>query len=289
VRSPLEGASWRATLSILLGLGIAIAAIGLLERVLLDRGLAPDLAGRDPDHRPRPGLSRVVARVERWRMGLTDPRPLVAHPYRPLDFPIRAPYGAWIRAWAEAEFLDANRWRDVVYVLVLLPLALVEFVISIGLWVSAAVLLSTPLILAALRAARIEGFVEVDMADWAGGTAAAVLVGAILVPVAASVSRGLVALHRAVVAGLLCVDPTEALRQDVERLRGSRTAALELEASELRRIERDLHDGAQQRLVMLTIDLGLASERIDSDPEAAAKAIIVEARAEARQALAELR
>jgi signal transduction histidine kinase len=35
------------------------------------------------------------------------------------------------------------------------------------------------------------------------------------------------------------------------------------------RIERDLHDGAQQRLVMLSIDLGLASERIDTDPAAA--------------------
>jgi signal transduction histidine kinase len=48
------------------------------------------------------------------------------------------------------------------------------------------------------------------------------------------------------------------------------------EAGELRRIERDLHDGAQQRLVMLTIDLGLASERIDTDP-AAAKDLVLEA------------
>jgi signal transduction histidine kinase len=63
---------------------------------------------------------------------------------------------------------------------------------------------------------------------------------------------------------------------------------LDAEAVELRRIERDLHDGAQQRLVMLTIDLGLASERIDTDP-AAAKALVLEARTEAQRALAELR
>ncbi len=107
-------------------------------------------------------------------------------------------------------------------------------------------------------------------------------------PVAASVSRGLMRLHRAVVQGLLCVDPTEALRRDNERLRDSRAAALELEATELRRIERDLHDGAQQRLVSLAIDLGRAEERIDTDP-AAAKAIVVDARAQARLALAELR
>ena len=51
-----------------------------------------------------------------------------------------------------------------------------------------------------------------------------------------------------------------------ETLEGSRKAVLDVEASELRRIERDLHDGAQQRLVMLTIDLSLAAERIDTDP-----------------------
>jgi signal transduction histidine kinase len=74
----------------------------------------------------------------------------------------------------------------------------------------------------------------------------------------------------------------------VERLRGSRSAAVELEASELRRIERDLHDGAQQRLVMLSIDLGLAADRLDRDP-ASARALVVEAQDQARQALAELR
>ena len=123
---------------------------------------------------------------------------------------------------------------------------------------------------------------------WAPGIPIVALVGVVLVPVAASVSRGLMRLHRAVVQGLLCVDPAEALRRDNERLRGSRAAALELEASELRRIERDLHDGAQQRLVSLAIDLGRAEERIDTDP-AAAKAIVVDARAQARLALAELR
>ena len=72
-----------------------------------------------------------------------------------------------------------------------------------------------------------------------------------------------------VVAGLLCTSESRELRRQVETLRESRSAVLDVEASELHRIERDLHDGAQQRLVMLTIDLGLASERIDTDPAAA--------------------
>ena len=68
----------------------------------------------------------------------------------------------------------------------------------------------------------------------------------------------------------------------------SRSAAVELEASELRRIERDLHDGAQQRLVMLAMDLGGAEEKIDTDP-AGAKVLVADAREQSRLALAELR
>ena len=112
--------------------------------------------------------------------------------------------------------------------------------------------------------------------------------GVALLPVAASLTQLVAVLHRAVIAGLICTSETRELRRQVETLRESRSAVLDAEAGELRRIERDLHDGAQQRLVMLTIDLGLASERIDTDP-AAAKELVLEARTEAQQALAELR
>jgi signal transduction histidine kinase len=95
-------------------------------------------------------------------------------------------------------------------------------------------------------------------------------------------------LHRALVAGLLGRSESRELRRQVESLRESRSAVIDVEASELHRIERDLHDGAQRRLVMLSIDLGLASERIDTDP-ASAKALILEGQEQARQALAELR
>ena len=96
-------------------------------------------------------------------------------------------------------------------------------------------------------------------------------------------------LHRAVVEGLLCVDPTAALRQDVERLRGSRSAALELEASELRRIERDLHDGAQQRLVCPGDRPGPGRGADRHGPGRPPRRLVAEAREQARLALAELR
>jgi len=232
--------------------------------------------------------ARIFARVERWRATFVDPRPVVGHLYRSLNGLPQSPYGPWLRGWAEAEFLDANRWRDVVYVLILLPLAVLEFMVALFLWVAAIAFVVAPLVLAGLRAAGVPRFGGEVSAGLAATIVIAFAIGVLLVPVAASVSRGLMTLHRAVVEGLLCVDPTDALRQDVERLRGSRSAALELEASELRRIERDLHDGAQQRLVALAIDLGLAEERIDTDP-ASAKILVAGARIQASQALAELR
>jgi signal transduction histidine kinase len=114
------------------------------------------------------------------------------------------------------------------------------------------------------------------------------LAGLAMLPVAASLSQLVLGLHRALVAGLLCRSESRELRRQVESLRESRSAVIDVEASELHRIERDLHDGAQRRLVMLSIDLGLASERIDTDP-ASAKALILEGQEQARQALAELR
>jgi signal transduction histidine kinase len=290
--SPFDLESWRATLAILLGFWISILAIGLLSAFFSTGGsLLIWLVGI-----PIIGLgievSRLFARVERWRMTFVDRRPLTAHTYAPLGWPPQSPYGTWLRRWAEAQFLDADRWRDVVYILVLFPLAILEFSVVLALWTAAVGLVVTPLVVAALWASGFHAVIGARHVDVTGilafGSIVALVVGLALVPVAASVSRGLMLLHRAVVQGLLCVDPTAALRQDVERLRGSRSAALELEASELRRIERDLHDGAQQRLVMLAIDLGMAEERIDTDP-ARAKTLVADAREQARLALAELR
>ena len=288
LRAPFQSATWLATIAIVIGLGVTILSVAALSVCFSTGGSLLIWLIGIPIIALGIEVSRLFARVERWRMTLVDPRPLVAHAYQPLNGWPRAPYGGWLRTWAEAQFLDANRWRDVVYVLILLPLGILEFVVAIGLWLTAFALLAAPLIDRIIRSVGSPQLVARVPESEPGVLLFAFLIGLVLVPTAAVVSRGLMILHRAVVQGLLCVDPTAALRQDVERLRGSRSAALELEASELRRIERDLHDGAQQRLVSLAIDLGRAEERIDSDP-AAAKAIVADARAQARLALAELR
>jgi len=289
--APFDGRSWRAVVAIGVGLLVAVVSFTVLTALLSTGGSLLIWLVGIPIIALGIEAARVVARVERWRMTLVDHRPLVAHSYRPLNGMPRAPYGAWLRGWAEAEFLDVDRWRDVVYVLLLFPLGIMEFTLAFVLWFTAVALAIGGIAVVAIRlgAGGVVGeFGPEGAVVVAGAGLAAAVVGLFLVPVAASTSRGLMALHRAVVQGLLCVDPTVALRRDVERLRGSRSAALELEASELRRFERDLHDGAQQRLVRLAIDLGLAEDRIDTDP-AGAKALVAGAREQAQLALAEIR
>lgn len=74
----------------------------------------------------------------------------------------------------------------------------------------------------------------------------------------------------------------------VGELTRTRAAAVDAQTVELRRIERDLHDGAQARLVAATIDLGLAREKLDHDPTEARRLVEV-AQAETKEAIGDLR
>jgi signal transduction histidine kinase len=79
-----------------------------------------------------------------------------------------------------------------------------------------------------------------------------------------------------------------ALRDRVDDLRDARQRILSAADAERRRIERDLHDGAQQRMVAVAVTLGLAEQRFKTDPEAAVK-LVAQAREEAQAAVKELR
>jgi signal transduction histidine kinase len=74
----------------------------------------------------------------------------------------------------------------------------------------------------------------------------------------------------------------------IEELETTRAGAVDVQETELRRIERDLHDGAQARLVALGMSIGMAEEKLATDPEGA-RQLLAEARAGAREALEELR
>jgi signal transduction histidine kinase len=81
--------------------------------------------------------------------------------------------------------------------------------------------------------------------------------------------------------------PDPALSARVDELTRTRRGALDVQAAELRRIERDLHDGAQARLVAVTLQLGRIEERLDDRPEVAD--LVRRARSEAGAAIGELR
>ena len=279
VLSPVHPSTWYANAAIGIGLFTGVIAFTAIVS-LVSAGLTVLLIGV--------GVlfivlaiegSRLVAAVERWRVFLGEPDRPAAHAYRPLR--------GGIVDLLRAEFADENRWRDVLYVAINMPLVIIEFAVVIAAWALALGLLTLPTWddqLARIASLGIFG----PLTRFAPLVGLAPLAGLLLLPVAASLSQIVIGLHRALVGGLLCTSESRELRRQVETLRESRSAIIDVEASELHRIERDLHDGAQRRLVMLSIDLGLASERIDTDP-AAAKALILEGQEQARQALAELR
>jgi signal transduction histidine kinase len=94
--------------------------------------------------------------------------------------------------------------------------------------------------------------------------------------------------HAIVVAALPSLRPQEReLAARVDELTRTRAGALDVQAAELRRIERDLHDGAQARLVALSMQLGRAEERLEDRPEVAE--LVRQAREEAGAAIGELR
>ncbi len=78
------------------------------------------------------------------------------------------------------------------------------------------------------------------------------------------------------------------LLRRVDRLETTRAGAVDVQETDLRRIERDLHDGAQARLVALGMSLGRAEQKLDRDPEAA-RELVGEARVGVEEALRELR
>ncbi|MER7792824.1 histidine kinase [Streptomyces sp. NPDC097640] len=87
---------------------------------------------------------------------------------------------------------------------------------------------------------------------------------------------------------LLRPSPKALLAARVEELATTRADAIAAHEAELRRIERDLHDGTQARLVALSMRLGLAQRAYNHDPEAALK-LVAEAQDQAQEALTELR
>lgn len=129
------------------------------------------------------------------------------------------------------------------------------------------------------------GFVPVD----SQGTAlAALALGVVIFAIGLKAAEPLLRLHFLIARPLLAPTPEQTLAQRVDRLTETRHEAVDTAASELRRIERDLHDGAQARLVAMGMNLGTIEALVEKDP-AQAKKMLAMARESSAEALTELR
>jgi signal transduction histidine kinase len=180
-------------------------------------------------------------------------------------------------------------WSELGYALLRFPLSFAGFVAILGAWLLGLAMLTLPL---------YDGSLPLPRRGWPGpvigsevitGTPAmivSVLVGAALLLAAPQIGRGLAAADVAIAARLL--GPRGDLTARVKELERSRERVVDAGEAERRRIERDLHDGVQQRLVALAMELGRARAKFAEDSDAA-RLIVDQAHAEAKEALTELR
>lgn len=114
------------------------------------------------------------------------------------------------------------------------------------------------------------------------------IVGVIFLLTLPFVTHALTWVHHGIARGMLAAFRSEELQVQMADLSASRTAAVAAEGTALRRLERDIHDGPQQRLVRLQMDLASAERQLEKDPDAA-RQLIAEARSQSKEALEELR
>lgn len=116
----------------------------------------------------------------------------------------------------------------------------------------------------------------------------AILAGVLILLLAPVLTLAFGQMHASIARSLLSPGRVAELEAQVATVTERRDAAVDAAEAERRRIERDLHDGAQQRLVALAMSLGMAKEKFDQDPDAA-RSLLDEAHGEAKAAMTELR
>ncbi|TWP47947.1 sensor histidine kinase [Lentzea tibetensis] len=181
---------------------------------------------------------------------------------------------------------DPVVWRSFAYFLLMLPVGAIEFSLVVAMWSVVGSLLAVPFwIEYSMFDIEFTGFWTVDSWDTALPLAAG---GLALLPLALLATRALGQAHGGFAKSMLGPTRAELLSVETERLQSSRARGVEAAEAERRRIERDLHDGAQQRLVAVAMGLGRAKSKMDSDPAGAAQ-LLEEAHADAKLAIKELR
>jgi signal transduction histidine kinase len=199
--------------------------------------------------------------------------------------PPPAPQGA--QPWWRRYLLDGRPWRALAYLTVVALWGLVVGTVLLVLLCVAVALAALPLYRGGLPDGRLA-------LPWGGGVASGpgwFAVGVFGVVVLPLVARGAVGVDVHLAHSLLGRsrrEQVEVLSARVETLTQSRVETVDSVELERRRIERDLHDGPQQRLVAIAMDLGMAREKLDADP-GGARELLDKAHASAKEAITEMR
>ena len=214
--------------------------------------------------------SRVAALLD---VAIPDPHP-------PL------PPASWIRGVLN-RVKSPSRWREIAYCVVIFPIGALQFAVATAVWSGSLALIALPLYVNALPGNTAE-FGLFDIGSGLGALGMGVLGLVAVVFIAPWVTLGMGDIAASLARKLLGPSKEGLLAGEVRRVEARRVSAGDSAEAERRRIERDLHDGAQQRLVALAMDLGMARERFSDDPEHAQQ-LVAEAHEEAKAALVELR
>ncbi|MFD8001108.1 sensor histidine kinase [Streptomyces mirabilis] len=285
LRAPIEARSWREFGYVMSGLPVGILmftfavtmfslGMGLLITFLGIPVLAAALAGV----RGFGALERARAR------GL-------------LGIDVAAPEPLRVRkqgalAWMGAILKSGSAWRHLLYSVVQFPWSVFSFVVALNFWAYGWAMLTYPLWFWLFPVYGGQGGLQLYgdgmhriYLDNPFEITVTALLGLLITMATPWIVRALTMVDRVMVAGLL--GPSRLASRVVE-LESDRGVVVDTAAADLRRIERDLHDGAQARLVNLAMGLGLAKEKLTEDPQAAAR-MVDEAHGEVKTALQELR
>jgi signal transduction histidine kinase len=278
LRPYVSARTWLAVAYLLAGLPIGVAgamvlAMGLPFAVVL---MALALSGI-------PALAIILAvidqlcRLQRACTAALAGVPVPAPPPEPLTS------GAWWRPrWRG--LLGPQRWRQAAALAALAPVQLVGFAVVAVCWAGGAAL-------ALLPAYESPGAgVEIGSRPVHGFALTAWSVGGVLLLLAAPwATRSLTMVLAGWTRLLLGPGRSRVLTDRIGELEHSRAEVIDASEAERRRIERDLHDGAQQRLVAMTMELARAQARFAAEDPAAARVLVDQAHAQALASLAELR
>jgi len=227
-------------------------------------------------------LAGMGARGERVLSRTLLDQPIEDRPRREYDW---SKWRDWLKPLA-----DLGAWREVLYLMLLFPFGLALFIVAVVCWSVAVSVFTAPIWWFAIPEDSRGDFLwpgnKFDNPfEWLltiGG-------GLLLLLLTPWIIRGLVSVQKAVMRGLLGPTRRE-LEKASERLAAQRDLAVSSASGDRRQIERDLHDGAQARLVSLAVDLGRARRRLEEGGSAEEAADLVRvAHEDAKQALVEIR